>query len=155
MRIVKAYTLFRAAMEQTTEIAILPFKVLELADMIVEKKRLSIDDALFYLYNSELYRNLAAPELKLWYYSGAQLYELLEAEKSRGKKIRFDKSEMQFLVFCIEQYRLRHQLSSASVLALFLRFNVDRFLRDHFEVLHSQGTDYILHEIEVFIKKRR
>ncbi len=73
MRIVKAYTLFRAAMEQTTEIAILPFKVLELADMIVEKKRLSIDDALFYLYNSELYRNLAAPELKLWYYSGAKI----------------------------------------------------------------------------------
>ena len=142
-------------MEQTTEIAILPFKVQELADMIVEKKRISIDDALFYLYNSELYRNLTDPELKLWYYSGAQLYELLEAEKSNGKKIKSNKPEMQFIVFCIEQYRLRHQLSSAGVLALFLRFNVDRFLRDHFEVLHSQGTDYILHEIEVFIKRRR
>ncbi|MDE6439684.1 MAG: DUF3791 domain-containing protein [Bacteroidales bacterium] len=62
---------------------------------------------------------------------------------------------MQFIVFCIEQYRLRHQLSSASVLALFIRLHVDRFLRDNFEVLHSQGTDYILHEIEVFIKRRR
>ena len=155
MRIVKAYTLFRAAMEQTTEIAILPFKVQELADMIVEKKRLSIDDALFYLYNSELYRNLTDPELKLWYYSGAQLYELLEEEKSHGKKIKSNKPEMQFIVFCIEQYRLRHQLSSASVLALFIRLHVDRFLRDNFEVLHSQGTDYILHEIEVFIKRRR
>ncbi|MDE5607063.1 MAG: DUF3791 domain-containing protein [Bacteroidales bacterium] len=155
MRIVKAYTLFRAAMEQTTEIAILPFKVQELADMIVEKKRLSIDDALFYLYNSELYRNLSDPALKLWYYSGAQLYELLEEEKSHSKKIKSNKPEMQFIVFCIEQYRLRHQLSSASVLALFIRLNVDRFLKDHFEVLHSQGTDYILHEIEMFIKRRR
>lgn len=52
-------------MKQTTEIAILPFKVMELAEIIAEKKRLSVDDALFYLYNSELYRNLSDPELKL------------------------------------------------------------------------------------------
>lgn len=155
MRVIKAYTLSRVSMEQTTEIAILPFKVLELAEMIAEKKRLSLDDALFYLYNSELYRNLAEPELKLWYCSGAQLYDLLESEKSHGKKQAFDQSERRFLVFCVEQYRLRHNLSSASVLALFIRLGVDRFLRDHFEVLHSQGTDYILHEIEVFIKRRR
>ena len=142
-------------MEQTTEIAILPFKVLELAEMIAEKKRLSLDDALFYIYNSELYKNLANPKLKLWYYSGAQLYDLLEEEKFHSKKIKSSKPEMQFIVFCIEQYRLRHNLSSANVLTLFIRFEVTRFLRDHFEVLHSQGTDYILHEIEVFIKRRR
>ena len=130
-------------MKQTTEIAILPFKVLELAEIIAERKRLSIDDALFYLYNSDLYRDLSNPELKLWYYGGAQLYELLEEEKSYGKKIRFEKSEIQFLVFCIEQYRLRGNLASAGVLAMFIRFGVDRFIRDNFDVLHSQGAEYI------------
>ncbi len=145
----------REYMKQTTEIAILPFKVLELAELIAEKKRFSMDDALFYLYNSELYRDLSSPELKLWYYSGRQLYELLEEEKHDGKKLKFKKSEIQFLVFCIEQYRLRDNLTSAGVLAMFIRFGVDRFLRDNFEVLHSQGTEYILHEIDVFIKKRK
>lgn len=72
---------FEYDMKQTTEIAILPFKVLELAEIISEKKRLSFDDALFYLYNSELYQNLINPNLKLWYHSGAQLYDYLEEEK--------------------------------------------------------------------------
>ncbi len=142
-------------MKQTTEIAILPFKVLELAEIIAEKKRFSVDDALFYLYNSELYCDLSDPEQKLWYYSGAQLYDLLEEEKLYGKKQRFYKSELQFLVFCIEQYRLRDNLPSAGVLAMFIRLGIDRFLRDNFEVLHSQGTEYILHEIDVYIKRRR
>ena len=142
-------------MKQTTEIAILPFKVLELAEIIAEKKRFSVDDALFYLYNSELYCDLSDPEQKLWYYSGTRLYDLLEEEKLYGKKQRFYKSELQFLVFCIEQYRLRDNLPSAGVLAMFIRLGIDRFLRDNFEVLHSQGTEYILHEIDVYIKRRR
>jgi len=142
-------------MKQTTEIAILPFKVLELAEIIAEKKRLSVDDALFYLYNSKLYQDLSNPELKLWYYGGAQLYELLEKEKLCGKKSVFEESETLFLIFCIEQYRLRGNLSSAGVLAMFIRLGVDKFIRNNFEVLHSQGVEYILHEIDVFIKRRR
>lgn len=145
----------RGYMKQTTEIAILPFKVLELAEIIAEKKRLSVDDALFYLYNSELYRDLSDPEQKLWYYSGTRLYDLLEEEKLYGKKQGFYKSELQFLVFCVEQYRLRDNLPSAGVLAMFIKLGIDKFLRDNFEVLHSQGTEYILHEIDVYIKRRR
>lgn len=128
---------------------------MELAEIIAEKKRISVDDALFYLYNSELYRNLSNPELKLWYSGGAQLYELLEEEKFRSKKSGFEKSENQFLVFCIEQYRLRGNLTSAGVLAMFIRLGLDRFLMENFEVLHSQGAEYILHEIDVYIKKRK
>lgn len=142
-------------MKQTTETAILPFKVLELADIIAEKKRLSMDDALFYLYNSKLYQDLSKPALKLWYCSGAQLYERLEEEKLEARKSRVEKPEMQFLVFCIEQYRLRNNLASVIVLEMFIRLGVDGFLRENFEVLHSQGTEYILHEIDVFIKRRK
>lgn len=140
---------------QTTEAAMLPFKVIELADIVAEKKKLSIDDALFYLYNSELYHDLLNPELKLWYYGGMQLYEFLEQEKLHGRKQSPQKAERQFLIFCIEQYRLRNNLSSASVLEKFIRLNVDKFIMDNFEVLHSQGAEYILHEIDVFIKKQR
>lgn len=140
---------------KTTEVAMLPFKVMELADIVAEKKKLSIDDALFYLYNSELYHDLLKPELKLWYYGGMQLYEVLEKEKLQKKKLYIQKAERQFLIFCIEQYRLRGNLASANVLEKFIRLNVDRFIIDNFEVLHSQSTEYILHEIDVFIKKQK
>ena len=140
---------------QNTEIAVLPFKVLELAEIISERKRLSIDDALFYLYNSDLYHDLIDPKLKLWYYSGMRLYELLEYEKVNERKVRFYKSELQFLIFCIEQYRLYHNLTSASVLSMFIRYGVDKFLRDNFEVLHSQSEEYILNEISHYIKNKK
>ena len=140
---------------RTTEAAMLPFKVLELADIIARKKNLSIDDALFYLYNSELYHDLLNPEMKLWYYGGVQLYEFLEKEKLRERKRYPPKAERQFLIFCIEQYRLRGNLASATVLEKFIRLNVDRFIMDNFEVLHSQSAEYILHEIDVFIKKQK
>lgn len=142
-------------MKQTTEEAILPFKVLELAEIISEKKRLSLEDALFYLYNSDLYHDLINPNLKLWYYSGSQLYDYLEEEKFDIRKRLVNKAEAQFLVFCIEQYRLRDNLPSAGVLAMFQNLKLDRFLTRNFEVLHSQSTEYILHEIDLFIRKRR
>lgn len=142
-------------MKQTTEIAILPFKVLELAEIITEKKRVSLDDALFYLYNSDLYHDLINPQLKLWYYSGLQLYDFLEEEKFGIRKRAISKTEAQFLVFCIEQYRLRDNLASAGVLSMFKNLKLDKFLIRNFELLHSQSAEYILHEIDMFIKKRR
>lgn len=142
-------------MKQTTEEAILPFKVLELAEIISEKKRLSFEDALFYLYNSDLYHDLINPNLKLWYYSGSQLYDYLEEEKFDIRKRPVSRAEAQFLVFCVEQYRLRGNLQSAGVLAMFQNLKLDKFLTRNFEVLHSQSTEYILHEIDLFIRKRR
>ena len=133
----------------------LPFKVLELADIIAKRKKLSVDDALFYLYNSNLYRNLADENQKLWYCSGMQLYDFLEKEKSCEKQqYRYQKAERQFFVFCIEQYRLRGNIASANVLEMFIHLSVDKFIMDNFEVLHSQSVDYILHEIDVFIKNQ-
>ena len=142
-------------MKQTTEVAVLPFKVLELTEIISEKKRLSFDDALFYLYNSNLYHDLINTNLKLWYFSGYQLYDYLEEEKFNARKTRLIKSEVQFLVFCIEQYRLRDNLPSANVLTLFKELKLDKFLMNNFEVLHSQSSEYILNEIDLFIKKHK
>ncbi|MBO5721046.1 MAG: DUF3791 domain-containing protein [Bacteroidales bacterium] len=142
-------------MKQTTEVAVLPFKVLELTEIISEKRRLSFDDALFYLYNSNLYHDLINPNLKLWYFSGYQLYDYLEEEKFNSRKTRLIKSEVQFLVFCIEQYRLRNNLPSANVLTLFKELKLDKFLMNNFEVLHSQSSEYILNEIDLFIKKHK
>ncbi len=142
-------------MTHNTETAILPFKVLELAKIIAEKKRLSFSDSLFYLYNSELYYKLDNPKLKLWYYSGYELYELLEEEKLPIKRLKISSSEAQFLVFCVEQYRLHKNMPSAGVLGMFINLGVYDFLIRNFELLHSQSAEYILHEIDIFIKKRK
>ncbi len=142
-------------MEYSPEIAILPFKVLELAELIVEKKKISLSDALFYLYNSNLYHNLLNPKSKLWYNSGPQLYDMLEDEKRFSKKMPIYTPETRFFIFCVEQYRLQKQIASATVLDTFMEYGVNKFLFDNFEVLHSQSTEYILREIDIFIKKRR
>ena len=142
-------------MKQTTEEAMLPFKVMELAELVAEKKCFSLEDALFYVYNSRVYSGLLNPALKLWYCSGSQLYDFLEEEKTGARKSRHVRSIAQFLVFCIEQYRLRGGLSSAAVLAMFKELGVEDFLTRNFEVLHSQSVEYILHEIDLFIEKQR
>jgi len=142
-------------MTHTTEMAMLPFKVLELIEIIMEKKRMSFSDALFYLYNSSLYDRLADSSAKVWYQSGASLYEQLEAEKSIERNSCLPQSELRFLIFCIEQYRLRGKVSSADTLALFKRSGLLRFLTKNFEMLHSQSEDYILHEMTTFLKKHK
>ena len=142
-------------MKQTTEAAVLPFKVLELVGLISEKKRLSFEDALYYLYNSKLYHDLDNPSLKLWYCSGLQLFDYLEEEKAAARMLRITRNEALFVISCIEQYRSRGNLSSADVLTMFCELGVDKFLTANFEVLHSQSMEYILHEIDLFIKKHR
>ena len=146
---------FGYSMKQTTEEAMLPFKVVELAELVAEKKNFSLEDALFYVYNSFVYRDLLNPDLKLWYCSGSQLYDFLEEEKMGARKLRPARSVARFVVFCIEQYRLRGGLSPAAVLAMFKEVGVEDFLTRNFEVLHSQSVEYILREIDLFIKKQR
>ncbi len=142
-------------MTHTTETAMLPFKVQELAEIIMDKKHLSLSDALLYLCNSELYDSLTDASAKMWYESGASLYDRLEAKKSAERENSLPRAVSLFLIFCMEQYRLSHNLSSIEALDMFKRSGLERFLIDNFEALHSQSDDYILHEIELFLKKRR
>ena len=69
--------------------------------------------------------------------------------------LRISRNEALFVISCIEQYRSRGNLSSADVLTMFCELGVDKFLTANFEVLHSQSMEYILHEIDLFIKKHR
>lgn len=60
-----------------------------------------------------------------------------------------------YLAFCIEQYKHAKDLSGQEVLALFDQYGVLEYLSKHFEVLHSQGAQWIIEDIEVFIKIRK
>lgn len=60
-----------------------------------------------------------------------------------------------FLSFCIEQYGKKHQLNGDEVVSLFDRYEVLLYLKDNFEVLHTQGRQWLMEEIDELIKNRR
>jgi len=64
--------------------AILPLKVESVIEKLIEQKKFSLETALSYLYDSQLYSFLEREETKMWYYSPMMLVSLLENEKKTG-----------------------------------------------------------------------
>lgn len=75
-------------MEKDKFDAILPLKIQDLISLIMKSKNLDFEDALNYLYQSELYTVLSDEETKLWHLSSEKLFDTLEIEK-KTKKIVF------------------------------------------------------------------
>jgi hypothetical protein len=71
-------------MENSAFDAILPLKVQSILSLLIELKKMSFEEALQYVYSSELYQLLEKEETKVWYYSPRMLYELIEEEKATG-----------------------------------------------------------------------
>jgi hypothetical protein len=135
------------------EKAILPIKIKELVQMITEKKNLDITDSIGYLYSSTFYKRLSNPKAKWWYMSGSNLYKELEKEKKIQQQKEKNKSnEVLFIIFCTENYRKLKQMEGMEVHTLFLELNVYDFLMQNYEILHTQGENYILEEIEGYLK---
>ena len=65
--------------------ALLSIIVASLMQKIVERRKISHDEAFFLLYGSQLYDKLDNEKTKVWYYSVDKLYDLLEGEISTGK----------------------------------------------------------------------
>lgn len=134
----------------------LPFVMKELVAMVMKKKALPLEDALYYVYSSELYNKLLDEEAKLWYLSTLSIYDLLEKEKADERGLQDgDIKVVLFKVFCIENYRAVKKLSAKEALLLFSDYEVFSFLDETFEVLHTQDVDYILDTIATYIKKRK
>lgn len=61
---------------------LLPLIITDLISMIVDRQKLSEQDAIRLLYHSKLYASLELENTKLWQYSTPMLYSLLEQELS-------------------------------------------------------------------------
>ena len=134
----------------------LPFTLRELVAMVMQKKTLTLEDALYYIYSSNLYNSLLDKETKMWYLSTLSLYEILEKEKSKKRKQeRENAKKLLFKVFCLENYREIKKLSAKETLQVFTMYNVFGFLNETFEILHTQSTTYILDSISTYIKHKR
>jgi len=134
------------------ETAIMPFKLQQVIEVIMEKKQFGAEDAMHYLYTSNCYQLLLREETKLWYMSALWIFDLLEEEKNaRGIDNR---KLLLFFTFCLEKYKTFSNLSAEEALLVFRKNGVFDYLRDGFEALHTQGEGYIVHEIDLFIKAR-
>lgn len=60
-----------------------------------------------------------------------------------------------FLSFCIEQYKHKHQMSGNETISLFDKYDILLYLEENFEVLHTQGHQWLIEEIDELINERR
>lgn len=138
---------------QNIEESIVPLKIAELTEFVAEKKQIPFTDAMCYIYNSELYSKLYDSESKWWYLSVEDLYIELENVKKKEKK-DFSERELLFVIFCIERYSSKHGKTPLEVYSLFDKKNLILYLKQNFDVLHTQGEEYILEEIALYLKRR-
>ena len=59
-----------------------------------------------------------------------------------------------FISFCIEQYKEAKGLSGSEAMALLSEYGVLEYLAEHWEILHTQGRQWIIEDIDEFIKAR-
>jgi len=62
--------------------------------------------------------------------------------------------ESYFVAFCIEQYKAVAGLDGSAVAELFYRKGVTDYLSDNFDVLHTQSRQWLMEEIDEYLKQR-
>ena len=60
-----------------------------------------------------------------------------------------------FIVYCIEEYKNSEKLSGRGVIELFNRYRVIDYIRSYYEALHTTGRQYIVNDINYYIKARQ
>lgn len=59
-----------------------------------------------------------------------------------------------FLIYCIELYKSAKNLTGKQVSELFSRYQVWDYVYSCFEALHTTGANYIIEDIDLYIKAR-
>lgn len=60
-----------------------------------------------------------------------------------------------FTVFCLESYKQAHYMTGKAALKVFNDYNVFGYIKSFYDVLHSTGQDYIVEDIDIYIKSRQ
>ena len=133
---------------------IIPIRISHLAEYVSKVKRISLDDALVYIYINPMYERLYDENAKWWYLSTEALYEEFELRRSR-QQIGVDKTVFEFYTYCLENYATLKQISGMRAWVLFKETGADEYVIDNYDLLHTQGMDYVLDDIQRFINRRK
>lgn len=60
-----------------------------------------------------------------------------------------------FVSFCIEQYAKAKNMSTEDVVNLFEQYGITEHFCEFYEVLHTQGGQWLIEEIDKMINERR
>ena len=133
---------------------IIPIKISHLAAYVSKVKRISLDDALVYIYVNPMYERLYDEEAKWWYLSTEALYE--EFERWRDRQNRdVPKEVFEFYTYCLENYVIRKQISGMRAWVIFKESGADKYVIDNYDLLHTQGLEYVLDDIQRFMTRRK
>ncbi len=61
---------------------------------------------------------------------------------------------IEFVSLCIETYKKKYEKSGQEILAIFDEYEVTEFLADGYDILHTQSIQYVMEEIEIYLKNR-
>lgn len=133
---------------------IIPIKISHLAAYVSKVKRISLDDALVYIYVNPMYERLYDEEAKWWYLSTEALYEEFERQRNRQNRV-VSKEVFEFYTYCLENYAIRKQISGMRAWVIFKESSADKYVIDNYDLLHTQGLEYVLDDIQRFINRRK
>ena len=133
---------------------IVPIKISRLAEYVSKKKRIALEDALVYIYSNPMYERLYDEGAKWWYLSAEALYDEFETVRNTESK-SISHEEFEFYTYCLEKYAMAKGLTGLQTLALLKRYGADDYLIDHYDLLHTQGTCYVIDELDRFIQRRK
>ena len=133
---------------------IVPIKISRLAEYVSQRKRIFLEEALVYVYTNPMYDKLYDEGAKWWYLSTEALYEEFELRRNR-QSMEVSKPVFEFYAFCLENYATRKRMSGMQAWVLFKETGADEYIIDNYDLLHTQGMDYILDDIQRFINRRR
>lgn len=60
-----------------------------------------------------------------------------------------------FVAFCIEEYGAAKGMSGEQVLDLFSKYGLVDYLSESYDVLHTQGRQWLIEEIDEYIEIRK
>ena len=133
---------------------IVPIKISHLAEYVSRVKRISLDDALVYIYVNPMYERLYDENAKWWYLSTEALYEEFEIWRNRQRR-DVSKEVFEFYTYCLENYAIRKRISGMRARLCFKESGADEYIIDNYDLLHTQGLDYILDDIQRYINRRK
>ena len=59
-----------------------------------------------------------------------------------------------FMIYCTEQYKSAKKLTGKQVSQLFTQYNVWDYIYSCYEALHTTGANYIVEDIDLYIRAR-
>ena len=133
---------------------IVPIKIASLAEYVAERKRISLDEALVYIYSNPMYKELYNEGARWWYLSSDALYDEFEIRR-KELVIEVTREAFDFFVYTLEKYAINKRISGLQALAMFKEYDADKFLLKHYDLLHTQGTGYVIDEVQRYIDRRK